>query len=449
MSQTIKLDVIQEQDNLKELITYALQIATKNGATSASVGASLHSGLSVKVRSGGVDTVSFSRDRGFGITVYHDFSKGSASTSDISKQAIEATVQAACGIAKFTASDKHSGLAEKKYLADKVVDLDLYHPWELDSKAAIDLSIECESMATSYDSRIINSEGVCVDINQSVRVYGNSHGFLKGYPSSSSCISCFLIAKDNMGMQRDGWYSVARDHQDLQDIKDLAKISAKRTVSKLGARKINTCKVPVLFTPEVARGLLYSFISAISGGSLYRKASFLLDKLGTQVFSKLIRLTEDPYLKKGLGSAYFDNEGVATNSRDVVKDGVLQGYVLSSYSARRLGMQTTGNAGGVHNLTLEGGKQSFIDLVKTMRNGLIVTELMGQGINIITGDYSRGATGFWVEDSEIAFPVEEVTIAGNLKDMFLNIIGVGDDLDYRGNIITGSLLIEQMTVAGD
>jgi len=439
---------LPEQAQLESLVAYALEVASELGATAAEAAVNCTSALSVTVRLGEVDTLEQQRDRGLGVTVYFDQCKGSASTSDWKREAVADTVRAACDIARHTGADPYSGLADPEQLAKEVPDLDLFYPWPLSAEQAIELATACETAALNQDQRIRNSEGASVSSTRGQAVYGNSNGFCGGYPTTRHAISCSVIAQDDGGMQRDYWFSSARDQADLETVDTVGRQAAERAVRRLNGRRLSTCQVPVLFAPEMARGLFGHFISAIRGGALYRKSSFLVDQLGQQIFPDFLRIHEQPHLPKALGSAPFDSEGVATHERDLVKQGVLQGYVLDSYSARRLGMQTTGNAGGIHNVSVDSGTLGLTELLRQMDTGLMVTHLMGQGINLVTGDYSRGAAGFWVEGGEIRYPVEEITIAGNLREMFSNIVAVGNDVDSRGNIRCGSLLLEQMTVAG-
>jgi PmbA protein len=437
------------KETLEELVSLALAEAKKQGASAAEAGASVDIGLSVNVRKGEVDTLEHQRDRSLGVTVYFGQRKGSASSSDFRRSSVVETVQAACAIARHTSEDPCQGLAEPALLAREIPDLDLYHPWELDAEEAIRLARECEAVALSADPRIVNSDGADVSSHSGLRVYGNTHGFLAGYSASRHGLSCMVVGKEGDAMQRDYWYTTSRLPDALEAAADVGRRAAERTVRRLGARRLSTMKVPVLYVPEVARGLLSHFIGAISGGALYRKASFLLDHLGKPVFPEFVHIEEQPHRPRGLGSAPFDLEGVATRERVLVEGGVLQGYVLSSYSARKLGMQSTGNAGGVHNLSIRQGDLDLQGLLREMGRGLVVTELMGQGVNTVTGDYSRGASGFWVENGEIAYPVQEITVAGNLREVFRRLRAVGNDVDTRGNILTGSLLIDDMTVAGE
>ncbi|MBZ0104304.1 MAG: metalloprotease PmbA [Sulfuricella denitrificans] len=436
-------------DTLRQISQDILNQAKKDGATACEAEVSQGFGQNVTVRHNEVETIEYNRDKGLGVTVYFGQRRGHASTSDLSPEAIRDTVKAACSIAKHTASDEFAGLADEALLAREIPELDLYHPWELPVEQAIVLAQECESAAMSVDPRINNSEGASVSTHESLFVYANSLGFIGGYPTTRQGISCAVVAESDQGMQRDYWYTTARAAADLDGTAAVGRMAGERTVRRLDGRKLKTMQVPVLFEASLASGLIGSFVGAVSGGSLYRKSSFLLDSLGKEIFAPFIQLQELPHLKKGLASSPFDNEGVATQSRDVIKDGVVQGYFLSSYSARKLGMSSTGNAGGSHNLILADTGQDFAALLKTMDRGLLVTELLGQGVNPVTGDYSRGAAGFWVEGGKIQYAVEEITIAGNLKDMFRNIVAVGNDVLVRGARQCGSILIGQMTVAGE
>jgi len=439
----------EQINHLKNTIQALLDEAKRQGASAAEAGLSQENGLSVTARLGEVETIEHHCDQGLGITVYFGQRKGSASTTDLSPESIKETVSAACSIARYTSADEYAGLPEKELLQTEFPDLDLYHPWELNADQAIALAIECEAAARSYHAEISNSEGATVNSHQGIRVMGNSLGFLQGYASTRHSLSCSVLAQRGDSMQRDYWYSVARNVDNLEAAVEIGKKAAERTLRRLDAQTLSTRQCPVLYSAEVAGGLLGSLIGAISGGSLYRKSSFLLDALDTQIFPDFIHIYEQPYLKGALGSASYDSEGVATQTRDIVKDGVLRGYVLSTYSARKLGMRSTGNAGGVHNLTITPGEHDYQAMLQQLDTGLLVTELMGQGVNMVTGDYSRGAAGFWVENGVIQYPVEEITIAGNLKDMFRQIVAIGNDVDYRGNVRTGSILVEKMSIAGE
>jgi len=438
------------QSDLESIIERALQEARARGASQAEAAVSQDTGLSVGVRLGEVETLEHQRDRSMGITVYFGQRKGSASTADFSPEAVGATVAKACSIARFTAEDASSGLADAALMARTPPDLDLSHPWNVTADRAIEIAKSCEAAALGFDSRINNSEGASVGTHQGLHVYGNTHGFVGGYPTTSHTVSCVVLAGTGEDMQRDYWYTSSRDWQELQDPEAVGRESARRTIARLGPRKISTRRAAVLFVPELARGLIGHFVAAIRGSSQYRQASFLLNSAGQQVFPANFSIAERPHLPKAMASAPFDDEGVATHDRELVAAGVLTGYILSSYSARKLGLQTTGNAGGSHNLivapTLTGGMAAMLSRLGT---GLLLTELMGQGVNTVTGDYSRGAAGFWVENGEIQFPVAEVTIAGNLRSMFLGLAAVGDDIDARGGVRVGSILVEEMTIAGE
>ncbi|MDB6096485.1 MAG: Zn-dependent protease [Francisellaceae bacterium] len=435
---------------LKEKINFILDKAKLKGATSAEADISASHGIQTSVRLNEIENLEFTRDKSVSITLYKNHKKGSASTSDISDKALLACVEQASLIADYTEEDNYSGLAPKPLMAKMIPDLNLYHPLDISAADAIETAKICEAAGLSFDKRISNSEGASLGTHSGLYVYGNSHGFLESYKATRFSLSCALIADSKGHMQRDYDYSVARDYHDLKMAAEIGVKAAERTLKKLCAQKINTCHAPVIFESRVATGLFKSFISAISGGNLYRKSSFLLDGLETQIFPQFISLRESPHLPKALGSAPFDSEGVGTYEHDIICEGFLKSYVLSAYSARKLGLQTTGNAGGIHNLkVLTNTDIPFFDLVKKMDRGLLVTDLMGQGINIVTGDYSRGASGFWVENGEIQYPVEEITIAGNLRDMFRNIIAIANDTFSSSNYLTGSVLIHNMTIAGN
>lgn len=440
---------LPDQAELERLVQFALDAARRHGADAAETTLSVDQGLAASVRRGEVETIENHRDRAMAVAVYFGRRKGAASTADFSERAIEDAVKAACDIARYTSEDPCQGLADPAHLATAVPDLDLHHPWDLSVDEAIDRALACEQAAFDTDPAIDNSDGAEVNTHAGVRVYGNTNGFLHGYPASSHSLSCAVLGRRGDDMQRDFWYSVSRLPDGLASAESVGRQAAARTVARLGSRRLGTTTAPVLFTPQMARGLLSHFVGAVSGGNLYRKASFLLDSLGEPVFAERVNLREQPHLPQALGSAPFDGEGVATRERALVAGGVLRGYVLGSYSARQLGLETTGNAGGVHNLALEPGESDYEALVGGLDRGLIVTHLMGQGVNLVTGDYSRGAAGFWVENGEIAYPVEEITVAGNLRDMFRNIVAVGSDTDIQGNIRTGSILVDRMTIAGE
>ena len=442
------IDNGKHKQELMDIVQQTLDLARSAGATAAEVDIGTGSGLSVTARLGEVETIEHQRDKGLGVTVYLDQRKGSASTTDFSTPALRDCIRAACAIASHTSPDEYAGLLDPQYLAREIPDLDLHHPWRINPDQAIALAVACEDAARSADQRIRNSEGANLNSYSGTHVYGNSNAFINGWDWSNHSLDCAVIAEENGSMQRDGWYTRGRDPDTLEDIVAVGREAGRRAAARLGARKLKTAKVPVIFEAPVAGGLFGAFISAISGGALYRKSSFLLDKLGQAVFADRINIHEQPHLRKGIGSAPFDNDGMATRDRRLVADGVLQGYVLSAYSARKLGMEPTGNAGGVHNLIIEHDGISRQELIRRMDRGLLITDLIGYGINLVTGDYSRGAVGMWIENGEIQHPVEEITIAGRLQDMFRNIIAIADDIDTGGNIRTGSVLIEDMTVAG-
>jgi len=434
---------------IERVAEQVLDEARKGGATAAETDVSQSVGQSVTVRRGEVETVAYNRDKGIGITVYLGQRRGHASTADFSAEAVRAAVGKALAIARFTAEDPNAGLADPARLARTFPDLDLYHPWELAVEDAVTLGCEAEAAAFAVDPRITNTEGASVAWNESEFVYANTNGFSGGYRSTRHHIDCAVIGDPGDGaMQRDYWYTAARGSSDLRPAAEVGRIAGERTLRRLNARKLGTLDCPVLFEAPEASDIIGSFVSAVSGGSLYRKSSFLLDSLGTQVFSPNVSIREDPHIPRARASTPFDNEGVATAPRDVVRDGIVRGYFLGSYSARKLGMVTTGNAGGSHNLVVSHGDDDLPALMKRMGRGLFVTEQLGQGVNPVTGDYSRGAAGFWIEDGAIAYPVEEITIAGNLKDMYRDIVAIGCDVDRRGSRQTGSILIGRMTVAG-
>ncbi len=423
-------------------------VAMEGGATAAETDVSQAVGLSVTVRRDVVETIAYNRDKGIGVTVYVGQRRGHASTADFSAEAIRATVGKALAIARHTAEDPCAGLADPDRLARHIPDLDLYHPWNLSVEDAIELGREAEAAALAVDKRLTNTEGSTVARGESEFVYATSQGFLGGYRSSRHHIDCAVIGEDGGGMQRDFWYTAARSREDLQAPAVVGRVAGERTLRRLNARGLGTIDCPVLFDAPEAADLIGAFVAAVSGGSLYRRSSFLLDSLGRQVFSPEISIREEPHLLRGRGSAPFDNEGVATVARDVVRDGVVEGYFLGSYSARKLGLVTTGNAGGSHNLVVSHGGDDLAALMRRMGRGLFVTEQLGHGVNPVTGDFSRGAAGFWIEGGEIAYPVEEITIAGNLLAMYRDIVAVGNDVDRRGSRHVGSMLVGRMTVAG-
>lgn len=436
-------------DRLRQIARDVLDYAARRGAGAAETEVSEGVGQTVTVRKGDVETIEYNRDKGIGVTVYIGKQRGHASTTDFTPQAVRDTVDAALSIARFTAADECAGLADEDMLARGIPDLDLWHPRDLPVERAIEIARDCEAAGFAVDKRLANSEGATVSTQGSHFIYGNSLGFLDGFPGSRHGVWCAMVAGKNDEMQRDDWYETSRDAADLPQAEVVGRRAGERAVRRLGARKIATTQAPVLFEAPIAASLLGHFVSAVSGGNLYRKSSFLLDSAGKQVFSPVVNVSEEPHLAKGLASAPFDEEGVATHPRDVVRSGVLQGYFLGSYSARKLGLKSTGNAGGNHNLILRDTGSDFQGLLRTMGEGLLVTELLGHGVNPVTGDYSRGAAGFWIEGGEIGYPVQEITVAGNLKDIFLGIVGVGTDVIRRGSRHCGSILVERMTIAGD
>jgi PmbA protein len=441
-------DIHERRAHLEQIVEDLLAEARRHGATAAEAAASTNAGLETSVRLGEVETVEHTRDNGLGITVYLGHRKGSASTSDLGSAAVRDTVAAACAIASHTQEDTCAGLADRRRIATEIPELDLYHPWSLQVEDAIGLAIECEEAARATDTRIVNSEGASVSSHAGIHVYGNSHGFVGGYPTTRHGLSCAVVGQEGASMQRDYWWTAARCAEDLSSAAAVGRRAGERTLARLGARQISTRQSPVLFSAQIAAGLLRHLVSAITGSSLYRRSTFLLDHLDRQIFPGFVRIHEEPLVPRGLGSAPFDGDGVATAPKDLVTGGVLRSYLLDAYSACRLGMDTTGNAGGVRNLRIEMGEMHRETLLQEMDTGLFVTELMGQGINPVTGDYSRGAAGFWVEKGEIQFPVEEVTVAGNLTSMFQGLVAVGNDCDFPGSTRTGSWLIDGMTIAG-
>ena len=443
----------QDLDRLAELAEDVIRRARAAGASQAEVSASVDTGLNVNVRLGEVETVERTRDRGFGLTVYFGQRKGSASTADLNPDSIQATLDQACAIARYTEEDPAAGLADADRMAKDFPDLDLWHPWDIDTAGAIALGQRIEAAGRAHEG-ITNSDGAAVQMGESLSVYANSHGFIGCERGTRHSLSVSLIAGQGDGMQRDYWYDSVRAPADLMDAKALGDKAAQRTLSRLDARSLSTRECPVLFAPEIARGLVGHLVGAVSGGALYRRASFLLDHAGKAIMPAWLNIVERPHVKRGQASGNFDAEGVATADSTLVESGVLARYVLGSYSARKLGLASTGNAGGIHNLIVEPGavdgeNSDFAGMLRRLGTGLLVTEVMGQGVNSITGDYSRGAAGFWVENGEIAYPVEEITIAANLRDMFAGIVAVGTDVDHRSHILTGSILVGRMTVAGE
>lgn len=444
----MKDPIYQHISEVKDAVSEVLEHAKKLGATAAEAAMSSTSGLSVSTRMGEVETIEFNQDGGLGISVYVGNNKGSASTADLNPKTLRTVVEKAIDIAKFTSDDPFNGIADKELLEFAPQDLDLYHPWEVSPEQGIELCHQAEQAALNADERIVNSDGASFSSHQGLRVYGNSHGMIAGYPRTRHSISTMVIGKEGEQMQRDSAYTVARHKDDLNDAAKVGLEAATETLAKLNSQKLGTMKVPVIFRADIANSLFGHLVSAIGGGALYRKSSFLLDSLGTKVFSDCVNISERPHLLKGLASSPFDAEGLKTVDREIIQGGELQTYLLASYAARKLSMAPTGHAGGIHNWLVDQTHADLKALLKTMGTGLLVTELMGQGVNTVTGDYSRGAAGFWVENGEIQYPVSEITIAGNLKDMFKAVVGLGGDIERRGGIQTGSVLIEQMQVAG-
>ena len=443
----VSTQVAEQRKVLEQAVAQALELA-KASTDGAEVAVTKTTGIGVSTRYGEVENVEFNSDGALGITVYHQNRKGSASSTDLSPDAIKRTVQAAIDIARYTSADPYAGPADRDLLAFDAPDLDLYHPWEIDADRAIELAAQAEQAALQADKRITNTEGGSFNSHVDIKVFGNSHGMLQSYCSSRHSLSSCVIAEQNGEMERDYAYTIGRDIHDLQSAEWVGAECARRVLSRLAPRKLSTMKAPVIFAPEVATGLFGHLVGAISGSSVYRKSTFLLDALGTQILPEWLTIEEKPHLLKGLASTPFDSEGVRTEARDIIKNGVLQNWLMTSYSARKLGLQSTGHAGGIHNWRIAGQGHSFDDLLKQMGRGLVVTELMGQGVSAITGDYSRGAAGYWVENGEIQYPVSEITIAGNLKDMWRNMVTIGNDIETRSNIQCGSVLLPEMKIAG-
>jgi len=433
---------------LEKQVEQILTEAKKQGATACEVTVSTSQSLAVTVRQQEVETLEFNRDQGFGITLYVGNRKASASTTATDYKAIQETVAAALAIAKHTSEDDCAGLGEPALMAKDLPDLALFYPWQITPEQAINKLLDCESVAFNTDKRITNADGTSLNTWQGCRVYGNSNGFIGGYASTNHSISCVMIAEANGQMQRDYWYDVKLAGEQLASTTEIGKKAAERTVQRLGARSIATCEVPVIFIADVAASLFGHLLGAISGGSIYRKTSFLEGTIGKQLFPTWLSIDERPNLKATLNSTSFDADGLATYDKFIVDKGELMTYLLSVYSGRKLGLASTANAGGCHNIFVSHGQDNLTSLIKKMDRGLLVTELMGSGVNMVTGDYSRGAAGFWIENGEIQYPVEEITVAGNLQDMFANIVAIGNDVDARRNIRTGSVLIEKMAVAG-
>jgi PmbA protein len=441
--------IFTQIDEVKQAVSEALAHATKLGATAAEAAMSSTSGLSVSTRMGEVETIEFNQDGGLGISVYVGNHKGSASTADLSPKALRSVVEKAIDIAKFTSDDPCNGVADKALLEMSPPDLDLYHPWEVTPEQGVELCIEAEKAALEFDERIVNSDGASFSSHEGLRVYGNTHGFLAGFPRTRHSLSTMVIGQDGELMQRDHAYTLSREQSGLKSARSVGLEAAEATIARLNARKIPTMKTPVVFRADVANSLFGHLVSAIGGGALYRKSSFLLDSLGQQIFNSKVNVSERPHLLKGLASSPFDSEGVKTIDREIIHGGELQTYLLASYAARKMGMTATGHAGGIHNWLVQQTHDDLKAVLKEMGTGLLVTELMGQGVNTVTGDYSRGAAGFWVEQGEIQYPVSEITIAGNLKEMFMGMQAIGGDIEARGSVQTGSILIESMQVAGE
>jgi len=438
----------QQIEHLKQVVADLLKEAKAQGAEAAEAGVSSQTGLSVTVRLGETETIEHTSDNGLGVTVYFGQRKGSANTTDLRPEAIRESVAAACRIARHTSEDPAAGLADATLMAHQAPDLDLFHPWEIDVDQATEIARDCEDAARALDPRITNSEGATLYTQGSSFIYGNSHGFTGGYPTSRHSLSCAVIAQEGGEMQRDYWYDSSRVANELDDPAAIGHEAAQRSLARLNSRRLSTRECPVLFRADVAPSLLRSLFGALRGHAVYRKSTFLLDRVGSQIFPDWVTISEDPLQPRGQASAPFDNEGVATQYRELVSAGVLQGYLLDSYAARKLGLQSTASAGGVRNARISSSGQSFETLLHEMDQGLVVTELMGQGTNLVTGDYSRGAAGFWVEDGEIQYPVEEITVAGNLDDMYRRLVAVGDDNAIPGSVKTGSWLFERLTVGG-
>jgi PmbA protein len=440
---------LEQIARLQQAVEDLLHEARRQGADSAEAAVSAQTGLAVTVRLGETETIEHTSDNGLGVTVYIGRHKGSANTTDLRPQAVRESVAAACRIARYASEDPAAGLAEPELMARDVPDLDLCHPWQIDAEQAAKVARRCEDAARGADERICNSEGATLYTQRSSFVYGNTHGFVGGYPTTRHSLSCAVIAQQGDEMQRDYWYDSNRIADALASPESIGRRAAERTTARLNGRRLGTRTCPVMFRAEIAPSLLRSLFGALRGHAVYRKSTFLLDRVGEQIFPSWVKISEDPLLPRGQASAPFDNEGVATCYRELVSDGVLQGYLLDSYAARKLGLRSTASAGGVHNARIGSSGQSFDELLQQMGSGLLVTELMGHGANLVTGDYSRGAAGFWVENGEIQYPVEEVTVAGNLRDMFRQLVAVGTDDDIPGSVATGSWLIDGMTVGGD
>lgn len=442
------MQVKQQLSDIQNIVEETLNYAKKQGATAAEASMSKVQGIAVSTRLKEIENLEFTNDGGLGIAVFVGNKKGSASTADLSPEALKLTVTKAIEIAKYTSEDEFAGVADQDLIATEFPDLDLYHPQPLDAEHALEQALICENAGLAQSELIVNSDGASYNADVGVRVYGNTQGINAGYPSTRYSLSCVLIAQQDEDMQRNYAYTVSRNSSQLDCPTYVGEQAAKETLSRLGARKLETTKAPVIFHRDIASSLFGHLVAAIGGGNLYRKSSFLLDHLGKNIFPDWLSIKELPYLKQGLASSSFDSEGVQTFDMDIIKDGVLANYLLTSYSGRKLGMRSNGHAGGIHNCIVSDTGHSDEDLLRTMGTGLLVTELMGQGVNIVNGDYSRGAAGFWVENGVIQYPVHEITIAGNLRDMFANIVAVGSQKEIRGALQTGSILIDDMKIAG-
>lgn len=449
MSLTTKQDLQKQEQELRQAVEFALNFAKKSGAE-AEVGVTKVAGLSVSTRLEQTENIEFNNDGSLGISVYVGKRKGNASTSDLQPQSIQRAVESALAIAKYTSEDECASLADKEMMAFEAPDLELYHQADISVEQAVELALETEHYALNTDERIVNSEGATFNSHSGVRVYGNTHGMLQSYLSSRYSISCSVISAYEDQLERDYEYTISREFGKLQSPEWVGRQAAFKAVDRLNPQKIKTCEVPVIFYNDVATGLIGHLAGAISGGALYRKSSFLLDKLGTQILPSWFAISERPHLLRQLASSAFDSEGVITQDREIITDGVLQTYLMTSYSARKMGLKTTGHAGGIHNWLVKPNRTGGLDtLLKVMGSGLLVTEFLGSAINAVTGEYSRGAAGFWVENGEIQYPVAEITIAGQLQEMYKNLIAVADDIEHRSNIQTGSILLDKMKISGE
>ncbi|WGE53717.1 metalloprotease PmbA [Actinobacillus equuli] len=449
MSLTTKQDLQKQEQELRQAVEFALNFAKKSGAE-AEVGVTKVAGLSVSTRLEQTENIEFNNDGSLGISVYVGKRKGNASTSDLQPQSIQRAVESALAIAKYTSEDECAGLADKEVMAFDAPDLELYHQADISVEQAVELALEAEHHALNADEKIVNSEGATFNSHSGVRVYGNTHGMLQSYLSSRYSLSCSVISAYEDQLERDYEYTISREFDKLQSPEWVGRQAAFKAVDRLNPQKIKTCEVPVIFYNDVATGLIGHLAGAISGGALYRKSSFLLDKLGTQILPSWFAISERPHLLRQLASSAFDSEGVITQDREIITDGVLQTYLMTSYSARKMGLKTTGHAGGIHNWLVKPNRTGGLDtLLKEMGTGLLVTEFLGSAINAVTGEYSRGAAGFWVENGEIQYPVAEITIAGQLQEMYKNLVAVADDIEHRSNIQTGSILLDKMKISGE